>query len=112
MFVGIATNEVFPNDFIYDSNGGFNYQATFTVEAPLNVSIHQFSAVEKLSQVHLNAAIEFEKPLINVSFQKMSEDGSRSAWNEIASFEATLISRNLQHVESNPEPGDHYTGCR
>lgn len=109
VYVVVFTNGINASPEIYDSNMSNNYQATFTVEAPLNVSILQFSATEQSSKVHLHAAIDYDKPLLQLSFQKMSETNkSKSAWKDIAKLPSREIGHVHHHIDSDVSIGDHY----
>lgn len=109
VYVRVATNGVNEDPFLFDSRGGLNYQATFTVEAPLNVSILQFSATEQSSAVHLRAAIDYDKPLMHLSFQKMSEiSGNRYDWKVVAFLLSQEIGYDHYHIDSDISIGDYY----
>lgn len=90
-----------------NNNGGPNY--SYTVQAPLHVSVLNFSAIEKASDVYLSASIDFEKPILDVTFQKMSEaENGKSNWNDIAVILSPQIESELSYTEKDIAPGVHY----
>ncbi len=108
VYMRVATNGVNESPFLFDSRGGLNYQASFTVEAPLNVSILQFSAIEKASDVHLSVSIDFEKPILDVSFQKMEEGNAKSTWSNIKTFSGYEINSKLNYIDKELTSGEYF----
>jgi hypothetical protein len=108
IFVRITTNGNDAPLQIFDNRSGANYQATFTVEAPLSASVIHFSAIEKASETHLSASINYENPLLEVSFQKMQDGNAKSAWSNIATFSGSEISSSLNYIDRELNSGEHY----
>ena len=108
VYARITTNGMDAPAEIFDSNGGSNYKANFTLDTPLPVTLTQFTATPKGSTTHLQWSTATELNNDGFEVQRSADARRWSVLGWVTGRGTTQEQQDYTFTDEAPLPGQSY----